>query len=107
MKNIEDQFNHDMFEIYRSAKRECRYNATDFLNMLYDQGGLLTAKRLLVTDKIHYGFYKLSQCNCLHLTVECLVLRPKYRPLFDASELERARKRLREFKYDPSRCERE
>jgi len=30
------EFDLDMMEIYRSANRECQYNATAFLNMLCD-----------------------------------------------------------------------
>ena len=54
-----------------------------------------------------YGFEKLYECGCLNRTVECLVLRPKYQKLFTEAELERARKRLKDYGYDPALCERE
>ncbi len=95
----------DMMGVYRAAKRECRYNAIRFLEMLHEAGGLQTAKRLLSTENAQYGFDKLWKCGCLHLTVECLVLRPKYQELFEESELDQARKRLRKHKFDPGKCE--
>ena len=105
MKDLSGQFDQDMMEVYRAAKRECNYNAIRFLEMLHELGGLRTAKELLSTDGVQYGFSKLWECGCLHLTVECLVLRRKYRPLFDEAELNRAKKRLNAHGFDPARCE--
>lgn len=44
MTDLEKQFNGEMRDVYISAKRECGYNATRFLQMLSDQGGVKTAK---------------------------------------------------------------
>lgn len=105
MANLEKRFDEAMMNVYRTAKDECGYNASDFLQMLYRDRGLITAKRLLSSDKHHYGFQKLSELDRLDITVECLVLNPKFRSLFDEGELERARERLRKYGYDPAQCE--
>ena len=105
MADIRKDFDGAMMGVYRSAKSECGYNATLFLRMLHQHGGLGTAKRLLATDGAQYGFGKLWECGRLDLTVECVVLVPKYRHLFDEPELDRARKRLRDYGFDPARCE--
>lgn len=47
MTDLEKQFNREMRDVYISAKRECGYNATRFLQMLSDQGGVKTAKQLI------------------------------------------------------------
>ena len=107
MYDLEQQFDQDMLSVYRSAKRECNYVATYFFNMLNELRGVRTAKRLLSDDNVQYGFEKLWECGCLHLTVECLVLRLKYQSLFDETELDRARQRLRNYDYDPTFGERE
>lgn len=99
------QFQAEMFEIYASAKRECAYTARNFLNMLNDLGGVAAAKRLLAGDKPQYGFTELWHCGCLSLTVECLVLRSRYRALFADEELDEARQRLRAHGYNPATCE--
>lgn len=105
MQDIVRQFDTDMMGVYLAAKRDCNYHATYFFNMLHELRGLATAKRLLAKALAQYGFEKLHECRCLHLTVECLVLRRKYRPLFDEAELDRARKRLKAHGFDFGRCE--
>lgn len=99
MSQLLHDFEQQMMEVYRAAKRECGYNATYFLNMLHKLGGLQTAKRLLSTEGAQYGFEKLWECGRLDLTVECLVLKPKYHGLFEEAELDQARKRLEAYGY--------
>jgi hypothetical protein len=43
MRDLAKQFDGAMFEIYRRAKLEADYNATIFLRMVSDRGGLATA----------------------------------------------------------------
>ena len=107
MADLEKQFDEAMMNVYLTAKDECGYKANDFLQMLYRDRGLITAKRLLSSDKHHYGFEKLHELHRLDITVECLVLNPKFRSLFNEGALERARERLRKYRYDPARCERD
>ena len=105
MADLEKQFDEAMMNVYLTAKDECGYKANDFLQMLYRDRGLITAKRLLAVDKHHSGFEKLGELGRLDITVECLVLNPKFRSLFDEEELEQARKRLRKYRFDPAQCE--
>lgn len=105
MKNLEDAFDEAMIDLYRSAKEECNYKATDFLGMLHDHGGIETAHRLLSGNKPQSGFTKLWDCGRLDLTVECLVLKPRFQELFEEHELETARWRLRQHHYNPEKCE--
>ena len=104
MADLKKQFDEAMMNVYRTAKDECGYNATDFLQMLSRDRELITAKRLLAVGKHHSGFEKLGELGRLDITVECLVLNPKFRSLFDAEELDRARERLRKYDFDPTQC---
>jgi hypothetical protein len=99
MDSNEISFNEKMFEIYKLAKKECNYNATRFLQMLNEYGGINTAKKLLASDDLQYGFVELWQCGCLHLTVEALVLEPEFKDLFTYIERKRARSRI--IAHDP------
>lgn len=47
MDDLERRFNGAMVSIYETAKRELGYNATRFVQMISEQGGLATAKQLL------------------------------------------------------------
>ncbi len=50
MNEAEREFHRAMVAIYETAKRELGYNATRFLQMLSEQGGLTTARQLLWSD---------------------------------------------------------
>lgn len=102
MADIERQFDQAMFEVYRRAKEEAGYNATLFLQMLSDRGGLMTAKTLINASKPSDGYTALYMLGRLDLTVEALVIEePRWHSLFGDEELLRARKRLRDYHYTP------
>ncbi|WP_249169943.1 hypothetical protein [Bradyrhizobium liaoningense] len=92
-----------MFEIYRRAKTEAGYNATLFLRMLTDKGGLETAKQLINSSKPSDGYTRLYERGRLDLTVEAMVVEnPKWHDLFATEELAKARARLRQYGYSCS-----
>ena len=87
------RFEADMYALYEKAKR-IGYNATRFLVMVREHGGLETAHRLLAGDSISYGFTELWLMGRSELTVEALVLKPENASLFSDAELGTARRRL-------------
>ena len=97
--NLELRFHEEMLQIYYRAKAECRYNATRFLHMVSDAGGLSAARTLLSAPGVSDGFAALWQCGRLDLTVEALVLKSPWNSLFTEHELEVAQKRLDELGY--------
>ena len=102
MADLEAQFTEAMFNIYRRAKAEAKYNATIFLQMVTDDGGLRTAKTLINSPKPSDGYTALYLRHRLDLTVEAVVVEnPRWHTLFEPEELERARKRLQEYRYKP------
>lgn len=100
MGNLEAQFHQAMVDLYVTAKRDCHYNATYFLRMVSEQGGLATAKHLLATDTPSDGFTQLYLCGRLDLTVEAHVIRPEYAELFTPDEIAIANQRLQQYGYD-------
>jgi len=102
MSDIETKFTEAMFEIYRRAKSEANYPANVFLKMVVDNGGRATAKTLINADKPSDGYTALYLKHRLDLTVEAVVVEnPRWHCLFTPAEIERARKRLTEYRYDP------
>lgn len=87
--------------IYKRAKAEAGYTATRFLQMLTTSSGLEVARTLLHSSGVSEGYTALYQRGRLDLTVEALVLEPKWQPLFTPEELMIAQERLREFRYLP------
>ena len=67
---VERRFQRAMVGIYETAKRELGYNATRFLQIVSEQGGLVTARQLLWSDARsrlaagwHHGGSTLKECQ--------------------------------------------
>lgn len=100
MSKFLQQFDMAMFGIYKRAKTEANYNATLFIRMLNEQGGLATAKYLINAAKPSDGYTNLFERGRLDLTVEAMVVQtPKWHELFLEEELEAARRRLVAYGY--------
>jgi hypothetical protein len=90
-----------MIAIYETAKRDLGYNATRFLQMLSDQGGLATARQLLWSDTPSDGFTTLWEHHHLDLTVEDHILRTEFASLFSDADREQALSRLKAYGWQP------
>ncbi len=90
-----------MMDIYHRARAEAKYNATRYLRMLGQHGGLENARILLLSTTVSEGYAVLWERGQLDLTVEAMILdQPQWHQLFSAEELEIARRRLREYDYE-------
>jgi hypothetical protein len=88
-----------MMNIYHQARKEAGYNATRYLQMLHDQGGLRTAQTLLHASQVSEGYTALWERGRLDLTVEALVLQPEWQEWFTDEERDIARQRLQDYGY--------
>lgn len=102
MTKLEEQFHEAMLNVYRRAKTECDYNATRFLQMVNEHGGLKAARMLLAVPGYSDGFTALWQCGRLDISTEAVVLQSSWSALFSAEELAVARRRLKEMGFPPS-----
>jgi hypothetical protein len=98
-KDLRVQFHQEMLAVYHRAKKECRYNAIRFLEMVTDHGGLKAAKMLLASKKFPEGLTRLWQEGRLDISMEALVLKSPWSGLFSEKELRVARKRLDDLGY--------
>jgi len=89
-----------MRDVYTRARDESGYNATVFLRMLSEHGGLGTARRLLSSSSVSAGFAALWERGRVDLTVENVVLREDFASLFTDEERDLARRRLAEYGFD-------
>lgn len=90
-----------MVRVYEVAKRDAGYNATRFLQMLSEHGGLKAARQLLHASGVSDGFTALWMAKRLDLSVEAHVLRPEFEGLFTEDEKRIARNRLADYGYVP------
>ena len=95
-------FHDAMLDIYRRAKTEAGYNATRFLGMVSERGGLETARYLLNASTVSDGYTALWERGRLDLTVEAMILQPEWQPLFSERERQIAADRLRQYGYAES-----
>ncbi len=100
MGTLESQFNQDMIEIYHICRNELGYKPNRYLQLVYQKGGLQAAKQLIAKQGGTYGFEILWENKRLDLSVEALVLKPKYSELFTFEEKEICRKLLKEYEYE-------
>jgi hypothetical protein len=98
----ERNFHEAMLGIYRRAKVEAGYNATRFLGMVVERGGLETARYLLHAPTVSEGYAALWERKRLDLTAEAMILRPEWQALFSDVERRIAVNRLREYGYSGS-----
>ena len=97
---LEDQFHDAMLAIYVTAKREAGYNATRFLTMLNEHGGVQTARLLLDAPTVSDGYAALWERQRLDLTVEAVILKnERFHCLFSNEQLDTCRTRLDQYGY--------
>ena len=73
MPNVREiEFHEAMLNIYRRAKAEAKYNATLFLQMVVDHGGLQAARTLINSNIVSTGYTALWDRGRLDLTVEAM-----------------------------------
>ncbi len=101
-QELETAFHEKMVEVYDRAKKECRYTATRFLQMVTAHGGLTAAKTLLAAKHHPEGLTRLWEEHRLDISMEALVLRDPWHQLFTEAEISVARKRLKELGYTGS-----
>ena len=97
---LEDDFHQAMLNIYEHAGREAGYWAHYFLRAVRRYGGLEYARRMLQVrknDSIQKGFQALIDAGRIDISMEALVLRPEFMPLFTNAEIQEARRRLQEI----------
>lgn len=97
---LELEFHRAMVDIYKRARDEAQYVATRYIRMVGEHGGVETARILINSDDPSEGYTALWERGRLDLTVEALVLEPRWHPLFEPEEIEKARQRLREYGYE-------
>ena len=97
--NLNSAFDEAMLDVYRKSQSQCDYNATYFLRMIGEHGGLETARQLLRKSEVSSGFTTLWECERLDLSVEAVVLKEQWRPLFTDEDLRTARTRPEDLGY--------
>ena len=101
LSDVEADFSQRMKAVYDRARSEAGYSASYFLSMLSQYGPQETAHKLLASSAISDGFAELWERGRLDLTVEALVVEPKFSELFSESEISIAQRRLEQFGYTP------
>jgi hypothetical protein len=99
--NLEKQFTRQLIILYELAKIKCNYNATRFIKMLHELGGVTTARQLVLSPELSQGFTAMWECGRLDLTVEATILQEPWRQLFTEDVLSAAQEKLQELGYNP------
>ncbi|CAM3117610.1 hypothetical protein BZK31_03410 [Pseudomonas floridensis] len=95
--SVEEDFHHQMLDIYQHAGTEVGYWANYFLRGVKKHGGLNYARTALEkrkNDSIQKGFQALVDAGRVDISMESLVVRPEFASLFTDVEIAEARARL-------------
>ncbi|MBU0492028.1 MAG: hypothetical protein KKA73_03065 [Chloroflexi bacterium] len=98
MTRLEDEFHAVMITTYEEGVKR-GYYPTYFLQMLYQHGGVETAKRLLAKREVQSGLMRLYELGLLGSSVEAYVIKERYQSLFTEEERQEAHQRLEELGY--------
>lgn len=100
MMNFEAQLQEAMIAGYHKAGEEVGYWGRRFLQAVRRSGGLATAKRMLKPRNRgqRAGLDRLLEADRPDLTLEAIVLEPRFAPLFTDAERNEAQSRLGSFK---------
>jgi len=92
MKNLEDELTDALLDIYQRAGEEAGYWGKRFLQSVRRNGGLATAKRMInARNKDQQGgFVAIVEAGKPELTVESIMLEPRFRVLFTDNEISEA-----------------
>ncbi|MCM3618454.1 hypothetical protein M3936_12765 [Sutcliffiella horikoshii] len=98
---VKEELRCDLLNIYKTAKLECNYNASRFLQMLSSNEDSITiTKKLVLSNVPSDGFTKLWELNRLDLTVEALIYEnERYQQFFTETELEFIKDKLVSYGY--------
>jgi len=97
-----DQAELDFQNALEAAINECHkigYHPTGFMGMITSSGAFEAVRRLLDKHDGASGFTELLLKGRLDLSVEAIVLKPEWRTCFSPQELDTARRRLAEARY--------
>ena len=98
--DLELKFDERMRQIYEQAKKECGYSANRFLQMVNADGGLVAAKKLLISKGYSEGLTRLWEEKRLDISMEATVLQEPWCRLFTEAELAGATRKLKELGYE-------
>lgn len=102
--SLENELHEEMVALFRRAGEATGYWGTRYLQAVKRHGGLLRAREMLKPRSASQraGLDALLQAGKPELTLEALVLEPRFASLFTAAELHEARTRLGEFRSESS-----
>lgn len=97
--SLEDDLTGAFVNSYHDTGVAVGYWANRFLQAVKKDGGLATAKRMLLPRNVgqRKGLDALLEANRPELTIEAIVLQPKFRQLFTKAEISVAQNRLGEY----------
>jgi hypothetical protein len=99
--SLEERFHQAMLDIYWLAGEASGYWASYFLRAVRNKGGLAEARHLLRMTGTSDGFERLTTERRLDLSMEALVVDPRFSSLFTSEEIAVARTRLIAAGFDP------
>jgi hypothetical protein len=97
---LENELREDLLKAWEeSGKIDKKLQGVFILNFIENYGAIGACKRLMSTglERIQSGFTKMWELNRMDLTFESIIVRDKYKYLFDEKTVNMATERLKKF----------
>lgn len=104
---LKKAFHEEMIALYKRIVKELKYKSPRLLEMINKYGGYEAAIKILPTDAHTFDFTLLWEQQRLDLSIEALVTKEKYQPLFPDDVVKLCQRRLDEYNYAPNHIEEE
>jgi len=98
---LENELKEDLLNAWKeSGKIDKKLQSTFILGFIENYGAIGACKRLMSTglDRIQNGFIKMWELNRMDLTFESIIIKDKFKYLFDENTINTAMDRLKKFK---------
>ena len=96
---LENKFNEDVLESIKKIKKEV-YTPTRFIRMLHQHNdNAVEVVKTLVAKDTTIGIEKLYEKGKLELSIEALIIKPEYKPLFSEEIINICSRKLKKLGY--------
>ncbi|OON92967.1 MAG: hypothetical protein ATN31_07415 [Candidatus Epulonipiscioides saccharophilum] len=105
MDRLKEIFSKEMLSLYKKINSQVKYRAQNMLKYINEYGGYQAALKYIYAPSYTNDFSALWEAGRLDLSIEVLLLNPKYDSIVPDSAKDFCKKRLDEYNYKPKEIE--
>ncbi|MBE6022307.1 MAG: hypothetical protein E7231_03615 [Cellulosilyticum sp.] len=104
-EQLKKLFHQEIIDLYKQVIKSVKYKPTRLMDFINKYGGYEAAVKYISTESNVQDFAILWEKERLDLSVEALITKEQYRPLFSEDILSFCDRKLKEYSYAPNKIE--